>query len=50
LRQDPALRLLRCVAEGRLLFVPAAQLESTSHHVAAAAERLASTLDLWKTP
>jgi iron complex transport system substrate-binding protein len=50
LRQDPALRLLRCVAAGRLLFVPAAEIGSTSHHVAAAAERMASTLDLWKAP
>lgn len=45
--QDPGLRVLRCVQEDRILFVPGALLGSTSHHVAEAARLIAERLDLW---
>lgn len=45
--QDPGLRVLRCVQEDRILFVPGALLGSTSHHVAEAALVIAEQLDRW---
>lgn len=50
MRQHPALRLLACVRAGRIVCVPPALLVSTSHHVAGAAETIASTLDDWGRP
>ncbi len=50
LLQSPALRNLAAVRNDRIIFVPKANLLSTSHHVAAAAEVMASTLDRWGLP
>jgi iron complex transport system substrate-binding protein len=50
LRQHPVLSSLRAVKRGRLVFVPSGALQATSHHVAAAAQRIAEALDRWGTP
>jgi iron complex transport system substrate-binding protein len=48
--QDPALASLRSVRNGRILFVPNAELQATCHHVVRAAERIAQALDRWGNP
>ncbi|MCA8963304.1 MAG: ABC transporter substrate-binding protein [Planctomycetes bacterium] len=48
--QHPGLRLMNCVERDRLLFVPSPLLASTSHHLVAAAERIAEQLTRWGTP
>ncbi len=48
--QHPGLRLLSCVQQDRLLFVPGPLLGSTSHHLVDAAEHIAAQLQRWGKP
>lgn len=50
MRQDPALALLRCVQQGRVVCIPGALLSSTSHHALEAAACLGRALDQWGRP
>lgn len=50
LAQDPGLQLLPCVRRDRLVFVPSALLNSTSHWLVGAAEHLQATLRTWGRP
>jgi iron complex transport system substrate-binding protein len=50
LRQHPALRVLPCVQQGRIICVAPALLASTSHHAAGAAVAMARMLDAWGRP
>ena len=47
IRQDPGLRVLRCVQQDRIMFVSGALLGSTSHYVAEAGRVIAEQLDRW---
>ncbi len=48
--QLPGLDLLPCVQQDRLLFVPAALLSTTSHHLVDAAALVQRRLQEWKAP
>ena len=50
LRQTPGFAALRALQKDRIIMVPAGVLQSTSHHVAGAAEFLAAALDRWGEP
>lgn len=50
LRQHPALRLLPCVQQGRVVAVPGPLLATTSHHLVGAVEIVQATLLAWGRP
>lgn len=50
LEQVPGFESLTSIRERRVVFVPAGWLQSTSHHLAKAAMRIAETLDEWGSP
>jgi ABC-type Fe3+-hydroxamate transport system substrate-binding protein len=50
LQQDRGLRLLPCVQQQHIVFVPAALLASTSHLVVGVSEQLQAQLRTWGHP
>jgi len=50
LEQTPGFQSLAAVRAGRVVFVPAGRLLSTSHHLARAATRISEVLDEWGSP